>query len=320
MTYSCDTRNLVVRLYMQKGVGSFHKVAALTDIAKSTVQRWVAAHPFCRRSQQHSNPRRSLFQHATHHIQTFLSQNPQVTAALVKKHLLSQHGICTSTSTVARTIKRMGWTCKLPSISTADAADPSIAARREAFKRLAAHINPTDVISVDESSFYLKMCPSKGYAPKGKRFHLSRDIRLRRIRMTLLMAISTTGVVGWELFEGNCNAQRFALFLQQTDFEGRRYVLLDNVRFHHSCVVKQAFEAKDVSALYLPPYTPQWQPIEYAFHSIKHQYRQTHPSDGTFWERVSACISLVNNQSLAPFAATFNHCWMLARSGQLWAP
>jgi transposase len=60
--------------------------------------------------------------------------------------------------------------------------------------------------------------------------------------------------------------------------------------------------------LYLPLYTPQWQPIEYVFGTIKRYYRSFDFEDGLFEERVISSICLADTD----FGTIFNHCMRLA--------
>ena len=284
-TYSCDTRNMAVRMYVDKKLGSLRHIQQITDIGKSSVQRWTKQHPYGR-ALAAQRRRSSLFAKAGQVITDFLREKPLVTAEHIRAHLRQQCNLHGSVSTVSRTVRRLGWTPKRPSISTHDDSDPELLSQRVAFTAKVASIEPTDVVSIDESAFYLNMSPARGYAPRGARFHVTRTKKLPRTRMTLMLAVAASGVVGWELFQGNGNGKNFGEFITNLDFGSHKYALLDNVKFHDCKIVRQAFDGRHVEALFLPKYTPQWQPVEHVFHTLKHQYRHTDMCEGSFEERV----------------------------------
>ena len=162
----------------------------------------------------------------------------------------------------------------------------------------------------------------------------ARRVLEKRTKMTLLMAVGMQGVVGWELWEGNCNKETFAQFvnnLQLSDIH--QYLLMDNVvcfSFHYAEPVKRALKTRGISPLFLPPYTPQWQPIEHVFHTLKHccrmSHNDAHPTNNerahslTTEDRVTAAISCIDGSSDQPFSRTFRHCWRLIQSCQLYSP
>jgi transposase len=56
-------------------------------------------------------------------------------------------------------------------------------------------------------------------------------------------------------------------------------ILLDNVAFHHARQVAQVAEAKKLTLLYVPPYSPWYNPVETVFSLVKRRYYQCHTID-----------------------------------------
>jgi transposase len=82
-------------------------------------------------------------------------------------------------------------------------------------------------------------------------------------------------VVGYEVIEGSCNSAKYSAFIDGLDAPRESVILMDNAAFHKSRVVGDAMQRKGYTALYPPPYSPQFNPIEIAFSKTKAVYRAT---------------------------------------------
>lgn len=107
--------------------------------------------------------------------------------------------------------------------------------------------------------------------------------------MTLLLAVSNTrGVIAHRAFGGSCNRDRFAAFLREDVTAPEATATLDNVRFHHSAIVRDAAERSGLKLVYTPPYSPDFNFVENAFSIIKSHTRKLDAS-----EHLDAAIRLV---------------------------
>jgi putative transposase len=162
------------------------------------------------------------------------------------------------------------------------------------------------------------MKPFLGYAPKGTRLKTVVHSH-RQSKWTLLAAVSNREVVGWDLFKGSCNSCIFQAFVNSLDMKGRRCLMMDNVAFHKTKCVASMLSAKVITPLFLPPYSPQFQPIECVFSMIKSQFRKlpcmkddsvtkndNGGLEGDVYLRVACSIETVESRSLQ---RTFDHCW-----------
>ena len=84
---------------------------------------------------------------------------------------------------------------------------------------------------------------------------------------TLVAGLRTTGISAPYVFEGAINGQRFRAYIEQmlapTLMPGD-IVLLDNLRSHKVAGIAEAIAAKEAQLIYLPPYSPDLNPIEQA--------------------------------------------------------
>ena len=110
-----------------------------------------------------------------------------------------------------------------------------------------------------------------GWAPCGKRCRLAVPLGHRRTT-TLTAALRTTGLVATAMFEGATNGERFLDYVAHTLVPTLRpgdVVVLDNLCVHKVAGVREAVEAAGARLLFLPPYSPDFNPIEQAFAKLK---------------------------------------------------
>jgi transposase len=126
-------------------------------------------------------------------------------------------------------------------------------------------------VSIDETSFGRSGPIVKGYSKVGTRLF----VRKRVPRMTTISSIacvSPDGLVAKSNVTGCFNTERFLEFLKDLNLIIGTVILLDNVRFHHSKVVKEYASLKGWILLFVPPYSPWYNPIEFCFSIIKRDF------------------------------------------------
>jgi transposase len=114
-----------------------------------------------------------------------------------------------------------------------------------------------------------------GWAPKGCPLMVKELLKCTP-RWSILPAYTIDGYITTVLFQGSINKERFEDFIidfvlpQCTPFPGRNSVLvMDNCSVHRSEVIATACARAGVLIRFLPPYSPDFNPIEYSFHDLK---------------------------------------------------
>lgn len=112
----------------------------------------------------------------------------------------------------------------------------------------------------------------RSYAPKGKtpiKEHLS-----KRFSINMISTVTNQGLVQFMIYKENMNADVFILFLEQLikSQENKIFLILDNLRVHHSKIVKQWVEnyTEKIELFYLPSYSPERNPDEYLNCDLKY--------------------------------------------------
>ena len=124
---------------------------------------------------------------------------------------------------------------------------------------------------LDETAATPTMSRRYGRAPHGERCRLFVPLG-RRKTTTVTAALRTTGLVATTMFEGATNGELFRGYVADILVPTLRpgdVVVLDNLCVHKVAGVREAVEAAGARLLFLPPYSPDFNPIEQAFAKLK---------------------------------------------------
>ena len=128
------------------------------------------------------------------------------------------------------------------------------------------------IIAMDESGYDQYVLPKKGYSKKGTKA-ICKTHPTRRKRISIIMSIDRNDHHYYEFVEGTTNAERFKAFIENQPWPKGTVLLMDNASIHTSPLVKKTIMKKGYDTIYIPPYTPECNPIENVFSVLKHKYR-----------------------------------------------
>jgi transposase len=141
---------------------------------------------------------------------------------------------------------------------------------------VAAEVDPERLVFVDEMGVHTSLAPLYGYSPKGERVHL-RVPRNRGTNTTLLASMSLGGMGKTLAVEGSTNREVFEAYIEHVlapTLEAGQVVIMDNLSAHKPARVRELIESRGCELIYLPAYSPDFNPIEEAFAKIKDMLRQ----------------------------------------------
>src|SRR5690606_11175157 len=136
-------------------------------------------------------------------------------------------------------------------------------------------------IFIDETGFNISMRRTYGRSLAGTKVRLQVP-RLRSKNITVIAAISESGIVHYKVLDGNGNQNTFSEFLVElfTTLNANglqsRILIMDNASFHKTGVIQELIKENNHKVMYLPPYSPFLNPIEYFFNKWK-SYIRSHP-------------------------------------------
>lgn len=126
-------------------------------------------------------------------------------------------------------------------------------------------------VHIDECGFASSTARRYGYAPKGHRVD-GLVSGQRRPRTSLLAARIEGRLDEPLLFEGTCDTAVFNTWLKTRlcpRLTAQHLVIMDNAAFHKSAETAELIEATGATLLFLPPYSPDFNPIEQDFAALK---------------------------------------------------
>jgi transposase len=150
-----------------------------------------------------------------------------------------------------------------------------VAEARRAWAENAPRLEPDRLVFLDETWATTAMARARGRPPRGER--LVCPVPHGRWRTTtFLCGLRAEGLVAPLVLDGAINGPAFLAWVEQMLAPALRpgdTVVADNLGSHKVAGVREAVEARGASLLYLPPYSPDLNPIELAFSKLKRLLR-----------------------------------------------
>lgn len=178
--------------------------------------------------------------------------------------------------------------------------------QREAWFEDQLDLDPEKLVFIDETWTTTNMARKCGRAPKGERLHAG--IPHGHWKTTTFVAgLRLNGIVAPMVLDGPINGVWFQAYLEQVlvpTLSPGDIVIMDNLGSHKGACVRKAIEAKGATLLYLPPYSPDFNPIEKAFSKLKALLRKAaeRTVDG-LWDRIGALLPQFTPKECANFFA-----------------
>ncbi len=149
-------------------------------------------------------------------------------------------------------------------------------AEREDWFEAQDELDPDRLVFLDETATTTNMVRRYGWAVRGERCRVAVPHGHWKTT-TVTAALRTSGVAATVLFDGATNGQRFRAYVTDTlvpVLKRGDTVIMDNLAAHKVAGVREAIQAAGAKLLYLPPYSPDLNPIEQIFAKLKADLRK----------------------------------------------
>jgi transposase len=179
-----------------------------------------------------------------------------------------------------------------------------VARRRKRWKGFMGQLDPHRLVFIDETWIKTNMAPLRGWGPRGKRLHGFAPHGHWRT-LTFLAALRCDGLTAPCVFDGPINGQCFRAYVDQIlvpTLKPGDIVVMDNLGSHKSKAVRDAIRAAGARLWFLPPYSPDLNPIEQTFAKIKHWMRiaQKRSIEET-WRYVGNLVATIKPEECANY-------------------
>ena len=285
---------------------SYRHISNLTGISKSTIHRWISAHAILKPRRPH---RKRKLSHAIQQHILELLKHPFQTLQSIVVSLKSKLGITVSQMSVCRWLRQFNISRKQV-YRHYRVNNDRIQQLADTFMLSMQNANISDFAAIDETSICFTENSKYGYSPRKVPLHAPfRPLRKCKRRVTLIMAVAANRVLHYDFYEGSCNTQRFAEFISNLPVDTPKQLLMDNVNFHKAPAVTEMMTLCGLEPVYVPPYSPQYNPIEYVFSSLKNTVRRMVDHDGFLKDH--AFSKVCESISTTVLSNSFRHCWKL---------
>ncbi len=249
--------------------GSRRKLAARFSVNVSTITRLLQL----RRRTGSSQPRPhgggvvpTLDQDALERLRGLVEETPDATLEMLKQKL----GVSGSIMIICRALQKLGLPLKKKSPHASERDTPEVQQKRRSFREKIKPIEAGRLVFVDETGVTTAMTPAYGRAPRGERVEASTPAPWESV--TVIAAMGPVGVRAPLAFPGSVNAATFESYVEQVLVPALRpgdVVVFDNLSSHLGPAVSEAIERAGARVLPLPPYSPDYTPIEEMFSKFK---------------------------------------------------
>jgi transposase len=146
--------------------------------------------------------------------------------------------------------------------------------QRAVFRETVPELEPNALVLVDDSGSHQAMARDDGRAPRGQRAPGAKPVQRGR-HVTMVGALGLVGVGAAMMVEGFVDGAVFLAFVQEVLVPQLRpgQVVLDHLKAHKMAGGREAIAARGARLLYLPPYSPEFSPIEECWSKIKAMLR-----------------------------------------------
>jgi transposase len=146
-----------------------------------------------------------------------------------------------------------------------------VKAARDEWVKMQPLLSPEKLVFIDETGITTKMARLRGRAAKGQRCVAAIPFG-HWMTTTVTAGLRLDGVAAPMLLDGQMDGEFFLAYVEQIlvpELRPGDIVIMDNLPAHKVSGVRTAIEAAQASLLYLPPYSPDFNPIEMAFSKFK---------------------------------------------------
>jgi len=183
---------------------------------------------------------------------------------------------------------------------------PGLMSRREEWFESQLELDPERLVFIDETGLNTKMARLRGRSLRGERCHAGIPHSHWK-KTTFTGALRLSGMTAPMVLDGAINADAFRAYIEQVlvpTLTPGDIVITDNLPAHKVVGIREAIEEVGAQLRYLPPYSPDFNPIEMAFSKLKaHLRAKAERTVEALWDTVGQVITLFEPNECANYFA-----------------
>ena len=271
--YSLDLRQKIVDTYTEGNI-SQRQLAKQFRVALSFIEKLLKQHretgniaPKVRTEQTPTK----LNEEQLTILEQIVKANNDATLDELRYQLEQKTGVLIGRSTTDRMLKKLNLTVKKTTLHPTEKESERVQQQRLEFWKLMQNVLAKDLIFIDESGINLALTRLFARSPKGQRARGTRPQK-RGKNVSLISAIGSNGLIAQVSLLGSTDGLTFEAFIAQRlvpKLWPGACVLMDNYSIHKGKQIEELIVNAGAKLIYLPPYSPDFSPIENCWSKIK---------------------------------------------------
>ena len=230
------------------------------------------------------------------------------------EQLRQRGGFPCSLKTLWYALDHLGLTRKKKSLSAEERDRPDVREKRRRFRHEVRQIETKKLVFVDETGVTTTMTPAYARAPRGQRAVDSTPASWETV--TVIAGLGLDGVRAPLAFPGSTDTAVFQSYVEQMlvpELHTGDVVVWDNIKPHLAAGVATAIAKAGARLLPLPPYSPEYSPIEEMFSKVKQGLRRAGArAKSELYEALGDVLRSVKHQDILGW---FRHAGLYATPG-----
>lgn len=290
--YSQDLRDRVIAAVEEDGL-SRREAARRYRISDAAAVRWLQAWRGGRREPlAQGGDRRSRLPAHGPWLLALIAVEPDLTLAAVAERLLAEHAMRADAGMLSRFFTGHGISFK-KSVHASEQLRPDVVEAREQWRACQPILTRHRLIFIDETGVTTNMTRRYGRAPRGQRVKGYAPNGHWKIT-TFVAGLTPDGIVAPLVIDEPMNRTIFTQYVRQflvPELRPGDIVILDNLSSHKGSEAIALVEECDAKMLFLPPYSPDLNPIEMVFAKLKGFLRKAaERKREALWDRIGSLI------------------------------
>ncbi len=147
--------------------------------------------------------------------------------------------------------------------------------KRDKYQEVIKDIPLEKLVYIDESGIEMTICKDRGWGKKGEKLLAKKSGKYYQ-RTNIIAGYVNKKAIAPMVFNGSCNTDVFNSWVENfliKELKPGQNVVMDNAAFHKSQRTKELIESVGCKVIFLPPYSPDFNPIEKFWANMKRWIR-----------------------------------------------
>ena len=239
-------------------------------------------------------------------LRALIAETDDITLEEMRARLREERALTVGLGTFWAFLDARGLTYKKKTAHATEQDRPDVKVAREVWFEGQPDLDPARLVFLDETGTSTKMARLRGRSPRGER--LRSPVPHGHWKTTTFVAgLRLSGMAAPFVLDGPINRDAFQAYVEHVlvpELMPGDIVVMDNLGSHKGPAVRAAIDAAGARLLFLPPYSPDFNPIEMAFSELKALLRKAaaRTVEG-LWAAIGRLIDTITPDECANFFA-----------------